>query len=668
MPGGVPKGGRKAVVCTARRHYRPEFAHCLLCGEKLKARRYLNWRKAIQMLDENAYVTGRGRYCPHHPQLTYLSAEAAHLSLPHSTYGLDVLVRIGYLRDYRRMTFSQVHTQLPAHIRVSERHLPNLYQEYLALLACAERLDVDQLKAAAARYGGLILTVDGLEPEGGQPQLWVVREVLTGTLLAAGWLPQVDEPTLVAFLAPVKALDLPWLATVSDKQLALINALNATWSNLPHQYCQAHYLSHAVTPLYEADEHMKTQMRKQVRAAAGPTMRQVQAQAKQAASEDAPALMATGLAIRPPAGLEEVKAVAQAVQSRRDEATSSQDLGPSPAPACLPSHRPAQPAPPPQTVADTSTGLSTSVRGALQDCSVVVYECHPQASRPPATPHPAPPPATPDRQQRVDDLVAAYATRLRHVLSRSGRKPFRLAGLRLYADLLALLGSLETSLTYLPGEPRLTCFADAIRDVLLTFETEYTWIAEGYTWVLDISDILDQPLPQPATAPPETPLSSTVHAQLAAYLEQLDRRTDLDAPLRAFRKHLRALTKRYAPGLFHCYDIPGLPRTNNDTESLFGRVRRQTLLTAGPYHAQQRLHEQGAWLLFEIVENEHAQLQRLQHVALEDWRAERQRMRVHRAPFTDNQRFRRQSPKYLAELEARAAEIARLESPWQPGV
>jgi hypothetical protein len=173
-------------------------------GEKLKSRRYLNWRKPIQMLRENVYVTSRGRYCSHHPAITYLSAEAASLSLPHSTYGLDVLVRIGYQRDYRRMPYSQIQEALPAHIRVSERHLSNLYREYLALLACAERLDVDKLKSAAAKYGGLILSVDGLEPEGGQPQLWVVREVLTGTLLAAGWLPRVDETTLTEFLAPVK--------------------------------------------------------------------------------------------------------------------------------------------------------------------------------------------------------------------------------------------------------------------------------------------------------------------------------------------------------------------------------------------------------------------------------------------------------------------------------
>ena len=45
------------------------------------------------------------------------------------------------------------------------------------------------------------------------------------------------------------AQNMPFLATVSDKQRALINTLEATWSDLPHQYCdglgtiRVHYLS-----------------------------------------------------------------------------------------------------------------------------------------------------------------------------------------------------------------------------------------------------------------------------------------------------------------------------------------------------------------------------------------------------------------------------------------
>jgi hypothetical protein len=370
-------------------------------------------------------------------------------------------------------------------------------------------------------------------------------------------------------------------------------------------------------------------------------MRQAQAEVKREreTATDLSSLVATGLAARPPEGLEEVKAVAQAAQEAhcRGETLSPHELD-TPTTSTPPTA-------PPRTVAE--------VRQALRDSNVLVYECHRQEDSSTLAEDSAS--VSLDRQRLVDELVEAYAARLRRVLSCSGRKPFRLAGLRLYADLLALLGSLETSLTYLPDEPRLTCFADAIRNALPAFEADYTGIAEGYSWVLDISAILDVSLPEPGETSPDTPLSSTVRAKLDAYLEQLRRRTDLDASLLSFRGHLLRLTERYAPGLFHCYDIPGLPRTDNDLESLFGRVRRQTLLTSGPYHARQRLHEEGAWLLFDIVRNEHEQVERLQRVSLEEWRQERQRIREHQASFTDDRRFRLQPSKYLAVLEAQAA-------------
>ena len=144
------------------------------------------------------------------------------------------------------------------------------------------------------------------------------------------------------------------------------------------------------------------------------------------------------------------------------------------------------------------------------------------------------------------------------------------------------------------------------------------------------------------------------------YLTQLERRSDLNNTLLAFRGHLRRLTHRYAPGLFHCYDIPGLPRTNNDTESLFGRVRRQTKRTSGAYHAKQRLREQGAWLLFDLLNDEDEQLQRLKRVPLAEWRDERQRMQSHLASFSHDRRFRKQPVAYLTQLETQAAAIATL--------
>jgi len=553
----------------------------------------------------------------------------------------------------------EIRAELPSHIEVSERHLRNLYREYLALLACAERLEVAKLKESANKYGGLILSIDGLEPEGGQPQLWVVRELLTNTMLAAGWLPRIDEGTLTAFLEPVKALDLPWLATVSDKQASLINALNATWADLPHQYCQAHYLCNAVTPIYDTDEQMKTQMRKQVRAKAGVIMRETQAAAKkQKQGSNKSGLVITGLAVNPPAGLEEVKAAAEATRKVRKE------------PETLPAETT-----PPENKPQKDTQLKTveDVLSAYAGTGQVVRagrtkgQAKSDSPEPPAASLP-----TLTRQQHIDKIVEAYAARLRSTLSSRGRKPFRLAGLRLYSDLLALLTSLENSLVSLPDEPRLTCFADAIRDALSHFEDEYETIAEGYSWVLDISDILDKELPQLGSGSPsestestesadntgaEKILSVTVHNELDAYLTCLEQRSDLNDTLLSFRQHLRRLTHRYSPGLFHCYDIPGLPRTNNDTESLFGRLRRQTNRTSGSHHAKHRLQEQGAWLLFDLPNDPNEQLRRLQLVPLNEWRAERQRMHQHLDSFRQDRCFRAQSLPYLAQLEAQSASL-----------
>src|ERR1700712_5819928 len=37
--------------------------------------------------------------------------------------------------------------------------------------------------------------------------------------------------------------------------------------------------------------------------------------------------------------------------------------------------------------------------------------------------------------------------------------------------------------------------------------------------------------------------------------------------------HFLKVTRSYRPGLFHCYAVPDLPRTNNELEQLFGSQR-----------------------------------------------------------------------------------------------
>lgn len=93
-----------------------------------------------------------------------------------------------------------------------------------------------------AKQTGLIVSLDGLAPEGGEAQLWLARELTTGITLRSGWMSQQDQAAFVHFLEPIDALKLPSLAITSDKQGGLATAVREVFPGAKHAFCQSHYL------------------------------------------------------------------------------------------------------------------------------------------------------------------------------------------------------------------------------------------------------------------------------------------------------------------------------------------------------------------------------------------------------------------------------------------
>jgi hypothetical protein len=149
-----------------------------------------------------------------------------------------------------------------------------LYQRsYLPLLACHERRQRDRLERLASEQGGLIIALDGLEAEAGEPQLWFIRELSTGLTPRSGWLSRQTQDAFEDFLAPLSKLGWPIVAVLSDKQTGLEQAVASKFPNSPHQFCQAHYLRNLAKPLSEADAEMKSELRKSVREHIGELIR-----------------------------------------------------------------------------------------------------------------------------------------------------------------------------------------------------------------------------------------------------------------------------------------------------------------------------------------------------------------------------------------------------------
>jgi hypothetical protein len=568
----MPMRTPKPLYAQHRRIYHSELLSCPSCGELLIGRNYLAWDKTVQTLDQVLSIASRPAHCPR-PMcpgfaMHLLSGQGQQIAMPNSTYGYDVLARIGWLRKTYRTTYEQIHAELSPQISISPSHVRYLYQQmYLPLLACHQRHQHKRLGQVAQQQGGLLIALDGLEPEAGEPQLWFVRELLTGLTLRSGWLSQQSQVAFETFLAPIRQLDWPILAILSDKQTGLVPAVASVFPKRPHQFCQAHYLRNLAAPLADADSAFKSEVRQAVRAQVGPLIR------REAMAGDAPTGVLTVTGVVPEPGIH-----------------------------------------PPSPVAGTSAA-------PLRDGGDAA---------------------------KADNIVNHVLSHTRYLLTLKGRAPFRLAGLETY-ERLQRVAALSFDLLTHRLDWRLVQLYQGLKAALAPFDATYTELQQGAIWLRDIADIL---------APPGEPDLSAqqVAGHLHGYLDELYAQRDLSPLLDEVVQHLDTVSQSYWSGLFHCYEVEGLTRTNNGVESHFRDTQRRLLRTTGQKGQTKRtLHRLGAWELLDNPLSEAEAVEVLSSIPAEDLAQERQRLHQHR------QRFRFQ----IRSLNGSDAQFEQLRQQWR---
>jgi hypothetical protein len=182
------------------------------------------------------------------------------ISLPKSTYGLDVLAYIGWRHEHEHKQLVEIQRELNARgILVNERNVGKLYRQFLALLGAMSEPTEQKLGETIAEHGGLIFGLDGLQPEGHGTLLYVLYEVLSGTPVAAVQMEHATTKKLAVWLQAYQRY--PALAIVSDGENAIISALKQTWPEAPHQRCQEHFLGNVADPVLKHDANLRKQMR-----------------------------------------------------------------------------------------------------------------------------------------------------------------------------------------------------------------------------------------------------------------------------------------------------------------------------------------------------------------------------------------------------------------------
>lgn len=167
----------------------------------------------------------------------------------------------------------------------------------------------------------------------------------------------------------------------------------------------------------------------------------------------------------------------------------------------------------------------------------------------------------------------------------------------------------------------------------------------GYRWVHQAAHILSNQDQREAL---------TVQQRLGGLLGAMTRYQTAAGTLAPALAHFRKVTRSYWPGLFACYTVPDLPRTNNDLEQFFGAYRYHDRRTTGRKVASPGLVLSGSVCVIAAAATRlHTySAAELAPQNVSAWQELRQARETRRQQRTLRRRFRRDPASYLAPLEA----------------
>jgi hypothetical protein len=153
-------------------------------------------------------------------------------------------------------------------IKLSDDAIAKYIQRYQVMLA-ARQQDPEVLRRHYESVDEIVLSIDGLQPEKGHETLYVVRELTQKRVWFAEALIAATADEVQRLIAQAKqwakSLNKTVSLWISDKQDAFVTGIAAEFPDVPHRYCDNHFLRDLAKPVLEADSHAKVQMRRKVR-------------------------------------------------------------------------------------------------------------------------------------------------------------------------------------------------------------------------------------------------------------------------------------------------------------------------------------------------------------------------------------------------------------------
>jgi len=521
-----------------------------------------------------------------------LLKQADKLSLPNVTYGFDILCHIANRRNEDKKQFKEIWEELvqEENVEISEREVGRLYRKMEALLMGNQVMIREKLTRTVEEYGQLIIEVDGLQPDGNGPKLYVLHELLGGTVLSVAQLDQANTERLTEWLKPYQEWSHMVKATLSDNEKALVAALGIVFPQAKHQLCQMHFVKNLSEPVHKADRALQ----KEIREAMGnlppvpvpteepakdssPPVSQFSDDENPGNSLPAPISSAVMQAIDIVSGVtlatldsvapqkweslltaedvervdEDVESADENVESADKETANVISEGTETTPTCEQ-----------QTTTETTSYLSVTESKAWLENNLLAQI--PASAQPLVV-------AVPDKASITCLEHIRYRQAIQDARWLGSRKPFLCGGLRSYEQLHAIDQHLTTRQAQQGLDPYLSSLHTSVQRAVMKTAPLAADVAEAKQWVVRVERLLDS---EPPTD--ESRLPSAVQRQLMDELLAECQELDSDnVVIRDLQSTWSRTLKRWEDDLYHCYDINALPRSNLGIEALFGHARRQ---------------------------------------------------------------------------------------------
>ncbi|MFO7697176.1 MAG: hypothetical protein R6X16_08470 [Anaerolineae bacterium] len=247
-----------------------------------------------------------------------------------------------------------------------------------------------------------------------------------------------------------------------------------------------------------------------------------------------------------------------------------------------------------------------------------------------------------------------YRCAIRDALNRFSRKPFQCGGLKGYDQLVAIEQHLQQRLGCGP-DPYLLLLHDQVQCAVTVTATQAEEVRQMHAFLTRVEHYLAEvPRPSVRTDKRETvgptPGSQTVQQELERMFSDLAQQFKTSRLAWQMTRKWRYMSKAWLPNILHCYDIPGLPRSNLDLESVFGSLRRGQRRTSGRKEtALVRIFGPGEIVLLSLEEEDILPL--LQSVPADVYWSQRRRQEEREEPRRWLRRLHRDPVRALTQVD-----------------